>query len=484
MDYSQFLTMQHEVSLAIVLILLLVTDLILGDKSKKTFQPVALLIFALHTIYGFYIGTQPVEHQEAFAGMYVTGNIHMFVKNMLNFGTLLVFLFAYEWNENKNKEQVGEFYTLMLSTLFGMYLMISAGDFLLFYIGLETASIPMATLVALDMNKKSAEAAAKYILTAAFSSGVMLFGLSLIYGSCGGSLYFNDVYDGFNFEPLQIMAMIFFMAGLCFKVSLVPFHLWTADTYEGAPTAVSAYLSVMSKGAAVFAFFCILWKAFGVEAEVEGGVYSTAWHGVIWWIIIITITVGNLFAIRQKNLKRFLAFSSISQAGYIMLGVIGGTPAALTGMVYYVLVYLFTNLAAFGIIGVIENKTGKVGMDDYNGLYSTNPKLALMMTLAMFSLGGIPPFAGFFSKFFIFAGAAEQGEYLLVFLALANTIISLYYYLLVVKAMYINHSDKPIETFTMDSMARIALTVCVLGIVALGFMSPVYEYILSIAFGI
>ena len=476
--------MQHEVSLVITMILLLLVDLVLGKKSSTMFQPVALAIFALHTIYGFCIGNEPIGHADAFGGMYETGNMQMCLKNILNLGTLLVFLFGYEWNK-KNFDTVGEFYVLMLSTLFGMYLMISAGDFLLFYIGLETASIPMATLVALDKNKKSAEAAAKYVLTAAFSSGVMLFGISLVYGTCGGALYFDEVYDNFNFEPLQIMAMIFFMAGLCFKVSLVPFHLWTADTYEGAPTPVSAHLSVMSKGAAVFAFFCILWKAFGAERMMDADMeFTTAWHDIIWWIIVITITVGNLFALRQKNMKRFLAFSSVSQAGYIMLGVIAGTPASMGSMVYYILVYMFTNLVAFGVIGVIEDKAGKLNMDDYNDLYKTNPKIAVVMMLAMFSLGGIPPFAGFFSKFFIFAGAAEQGEYLLVFLALANTIISLFYYLMVVKAMFINHSDNPIPTFKTGSLALVGITVCVVAMLALGLISPVYEYLINISFGI
>jgi len=353
---------------------------------------------------------------------------------------------------------------------------------LFFYIGLETASIPMAALVA--MNKKcteGAEAAAKYILTASFSSGVMLFGISLIYGVCG-SLYFDEVQTAFtNITSLHIFALVCFIAGVGFKISLVPFHFWTADTYQGAPTGITAYLSVISKGAAVFAFMCILYKAFANEPDV--------WKSILWWLIVITITIGNLFAIRQKNLKRFLAFSSISQAGYIMLGVYAGYAEAKVGMsstIYYILIYMFTNLAAFGIISSIENKTGKVGMDDYNGLYSTNPKLAFAMTLAMFSLGGIPPFAGFFSKFFIFAAVASTkvyGDYVLVFLALLNTIISLYYYLLVVKAMFINKSESPIETFKIDTMSRVALLVCVVAILVIGFISSIYMNIYNISDG-
>ena len=223
---------------------------------------------------------------------------------------------------------------------------------------------------------------------------------------------------------------------------------------------------------------CILYKAFVNEPDV--------WQGILWWLIVITITIGNLFALRQKNLKRFLAFSSISQAGYIMLGVYASSQTGMSSTIYYILIYMFTNLAAFGIISAIENKTGKVGMDDYNALYTTNPKLAFAMTLAMFSLGGIPPFAGFFSKFFIFASVAESkvfGDYVLVFLALLNTIISLYYYLLVVKAMFINKSDSPIETIKIDAMSRVALLVCVIAILVIGFISAIYMNIYDISFG-
>ena len=467
--------MSHEVSLVVVLIVLLLADLLI--KNKKTFQYLAIAAFALHTVAGFCYYTDMAG--DAFAGMYVSGAAQSFVKNILNVGTLLVFFFSFEWNNKENKSGVGEFYFLTLSTLIGMYFMISAGDFLFFYIGLETASIPMAALVA--MNKKGiegAEAAAKYILTASFSSGVMLFGISLIYGACG-SLYFDEVQAAFtDITPLHIFALVCFIAGVGFKISLVPFHFWTADTYQGAPTGVTAYLSVISKGAAVFAFMCILYKAFVNEPDV--------WQGILWWLIVITITIGNLFAIRQKNLKRFLAFSSISQAGYIMLGVYASSQTGMSSTIYYILIYMFTNLAAFGIISAIENKTGKVGMDDYNALYTTNPKLAFAMTLAMFSLGGIPPFAGFFSKFFIFASVAESkvfGDYVLVFLALLNTIISLYYYLLVVKAMFINKSDSPIETIKIDAMSRVALLVCVIAILVIGFISAIYMNIYDISFG-
>jgi NADH-quinone oxidoreductase subunit N len=479
MDYSQFLILKEELSLIAVIIILFVADLLFlspdahkhgGKPVLNTIIPVALLL--IHTI----ITLVPGPEAEAFGGMYQNAPVQSIVKSILSVGTLIVFLMAHEWMKLPDTaHKQGEFYFLTLCTLLGMYFMISAGHFLMFFIGLETASIPMAALVAFDKYRHhSAEAGAKYILTALFSSGLLLYGLSLLYGTTG-TLYFADLPAHIDGSAMQIVAFVFLFSGLGFKISLVPFHLWTPDTYQGAPTPVTAYLSVISKGAAVFAFMCILFKAFRN--------YPENWQDILWWIIVITITVANIFAIRQKNLKRFLAYSSVSQAGYIMLGVIAGTAAGMTATVFYVFIYMFTNLAAFGIISNIENQTGKVGMDDYNGLYSTNPKLALIMMLAMFSLGGIPPFAGFFSKFFIFAAAAQQGQYLLVFIALLNTIISLYYYLLVVKAMFINKSDSPIPTLKSDSMSLVGLTLCTIAIIVLGFISPIYQYIDGMSFG-
>lgn len=403
--------------------------------------------------------------------------IQSIVKSILSIGTLIVFLMAHEWMRRPDTAiKQGEFYILTLSTLLGMYFMISAGHFLMFFIGLETASIPMAALVAFDKYRHhSAEAGAKYILTALFSSGLLLYGLSLIYGTVG-TLYFADIPARLTGDPLQIMAFVFFFSGMGFKISLVPFHLWTADVYEGAPSTVTAYLSVISKGSAAFVLMATLIKVFAPMVE--------QWQEVLYWVIIASITIANLFALRQQNLKRLMAFSSISQAGYIMLGVISGSAQGMTSLVYYVLIYMFANLAVFTVITIVALRAGKFTLEDYNGLYTTNPKLAFLMTLALFSLAGIPPFAGFFSKFFIFAAAFEGGFHLLVFIALINTIISLYYYLKIVKAMYINKSDEPIAAFRSDNYTRASLAICTLGIVVLSIASVVYQSIDKFSFGL
>ena len=459
MDYSQFLLLKEELSLILVIVILFVADLFMSPDAHKndgkpvlnTMLPVVLL--TIHTL----ITIVPGPVADAFGGMYHNQPIQSIVKSILSIGTLIVFLMAHEWMRRPDTAiKQGEFYILTLSTLLGMYFMISAGHFLMFFIGLETASIPMAALVAFDKYRHhSAEAGAKYILTALFSSGLLLYGLSLIYGTVG-TLYFADIPARLTGDPLQIMAFVFFFSGMGFKISLVPFHLWTADVYEGAPSTVTAYLSVISKGSAAFVLMAILIKVFAPMVE--------QWQEVLYWVIIASITIANLFALRQQNLKRLMAFSSISQAGYIMLGVISGSAQGMTSLVYYVLIYMFANLAVFTVITIVALRAGKFTLEDYNGLYTTNPKLAFLMTLALFSLAGIPPFAGFFSKFFIFAAAFEGGFHLLVFIALINTIISLYYYLKIVKAMYINKSDEPIAAFRSDNYTRASLAICTLGI--------------------
>jgi NADH-quinone oxidoreductase subunit N len=479
MDYSQFLLLKEELSLILVIVILFVADLFMSPDAHKndgkpvlnTMLPVVLL--TIHTL----ITIVPGPMADAFGGMYHNQPIQSIVKSILSIGTLIVFLMAHEWMRRPDTAiKQGEFYILTLSTLLGMYFMISAGHFLMFFIGLETASIPMAALVAFDKYRHhSAEAGAKYILTALFSSGLLLYGLSLIYGTVG-TLYFADIPARLTGDPLQIMAFVFFFSGMGFKISLVPFHLWTADVYEGAPSTVTAYLSVISKGSAAFVLMAILIKVFAPMVE--------QWQEVLYWVIIASITIANLFALRQQNLKRLMAFSSISQAGYIMLGVISGSAQGMTSLVYYVLIYMFANLAVFTVITIVALRAGKFTLEDYNGLYTTNPKLAFLMTLALFSLAGIPPFAGFFSKFFIFAAAFEGGFHLLVFIALINTIISLYYYLKIVKAMYINKSDEPIAAFRSDNYTRASLAICTLGIVVLSIASVVYQSIDKFSFGL
>ena len=477
MDFSGILIyMRGEIVLIAAIVIAFLYDLVAGKGARKYFNPLMCILMA--GCIAACLVSFPRESGDVFGGMFTYVPVHSIVKSILAVGTLIVFLQADTWLRRDDTEfKRGEFYVLTLSTLLGMYFMVSAGHFLMFFIGMELASVPMACLVAFDKYRhNSAEAGAKFILCALFASGLMLYGISFLYGTCG-TLYFEDMASRLDGSALQILALVFFFSGLGFKISLVPFHLWTADTYQGAPTAVTSYLSVVSKGSAAFVLMAVLVKVFAPMVE--------QWQMILYVVIILSITVANLFAIRQQNLKRFLAFSSISQAGYIMLAVISGTSFGMTSLIYYVLVYLVANLAAFGVISAVEqNSGGKVNMSDYNGLYRTNPKLAVVMTLALFSLAGIPPFAGFFSKFFIFASAFEEGFHVLVFIALINTIVSLYYYILVVKAMFITPNDSPVAAFRSDCSTRISLVLCLAGILLLGIVSSVYDGINLFSFGL
>ncbi len=467
-NLSAILSLHAELSLVVVLVVVLLADLLRKpDAGGRWFRVMVCLLMGVQV----FLDLTP-DARSLFGGMYVNTPFTSVVKSILSAGTLLVFLQCGEWlGRRDTRFRQGEFYVLTLSTLLGMFFMLSSGHFLMFYIGLETASIPMACVVAMDKYRHhSAEAGAKFILSSMFSSALLLYGLSLLYGTCG-TLYFADVPGLLQGSPLQQLALVLFIAGMGFKMSLVPFHLWTADVYQGAPTGVTAYLSVISKGAAAVALAVVLRFVFPLMKD--------DWTLAIAVLSVVSITVANLMAILQSDMKRFMAFSSISQAGYIVLGALAGTAQGMASMAYYIAVYVVANVAVFAVISTIEQHTGGLtSRDDYRGLYRTNPRLTLVMTLALFSLGGIPPFAGFFSKFFIFAAAFEEGWWVVVFLALLNTIISLYYYLLVVKAMYISEpEDGRCVVAPMRSApgVRLCLVLCVAGICALGLCSGFYE---------
>jgi len=467
------LIMRHELLLIAITVILLFVEIFLPhDKKSRIILP-AILMMAVVTVLGFF----PGPTGNLFGGMYQTTALNIMFKNILNIGALIVIIQSADWlRKSENMEKIGEYYILLLSTLIGMEYMVSAGDFLMFYLGLELATIPLAALAAYERFKeKSAEAGVKLIFSSALSSGILLYGLSMVYGTTG-SLYFYEVGQVFTGTPLQILGFIFFFAGMAFKISLVPFHLWTADVYEGAPVNITSYLSVVSKGAAAFILTIILYTVFSKIALM--------WSNVLYIIIILTITLGNLFAIRQQNLKRFLAFSSIAQAGFILLGIIGQSQYGMATVIYFILVYIFSNLGAFGVVSAISNHTGMENINDYDGLYRTNPKLSLVMMLALFSLAGIPPVAGFFGKFFLFAAAANHGLYILVLIAIINTIISLYYYLLVIKAMFLNRSDRPIAYFKSELYTRLGLVICIAGIFAIGIASSIFEAIYNLSFGL
>lgn len=466
--------MRPEVSLLCIYLVIFLYDLISTGHYRRMFHP----LVCISTLVLVVLTLSDRSSFTLFGGMYESNTMIVFMKAILAFGSMLVILQANRWlTSSTTFYKQGEFYILLLSTLLGMYFMLSARHFLLLFVGIELASLPLACLVAFDKySHNSAEAGIKYILTSMFSSAMMLYGVSFLYGTTG-TLYFADMSSLLSGTPMQVFALVLFFTGMGFKISLVPFHMWTADSYQGAPTSVTAYLSVISKGAAVFTLFIVLVKVFGSMME--------QWQTIIYITSLASITVANLMALKQSILKRFMAFSSISQAGYIMLAVIGGNAGGMTAMVFYIIVYIVANMAVFAIIEAIEWQTGDtVKRETCNGLYKSNPKLALIMTLALFSLAGIPPFAGFFSKFFVFMSAFGSGFHILVFIALLNTVISLYYYLLIVKAMYMKDSQNELPCIKSDPYTRTSLTICVAGIILFGICSFIYSAIDKIAFGL
>jgi len=405
-----------------------------------------------------------------FGDMFHTNKLLTLEKNFLNLGTLIISLQSYYWL--KGQKHIIEFYVLLLSTLLGMFFMISSGNLLMFYLGLELSTIPLAALSNFDLDKRrSSEAAFKLIISSAFSSGLLLFGISLLYGSTG-TLSFAALPGLIDGNPLQIFSFILVLAGFGFKISAVPFHLWTADVYEGSPIAVTSYLSVISKGAMLFVMLSVFYNVFSPIAD--------SWYNMIFIVSVATMITGNLFALRQQNMKRFLAFSSIAQVGFILVGLSSQSITGSTSVVFFILIYIFSNLGAFGVVAMVSAVTGKENMNDYKGFYTTNPLLAWVLAISLFSLAGIPPMAGFFGKFFLLMAGAGKGNYALIVIAALNMVVSLYYYLKVVRSMFMDTNEYPVEKVPSAWQPGVAMAICIGGILVTGLASGAYNYIHSL----
>jgi len=464
-----FILLKFELLIAVIIFILLFIKVGSSEWKNKTVLNVVNILLLVNLVAGFFMN----HDGELFGDMFQTTKLIELQKNILNLGALIVSAQAYSWL--KNHKHVLEFYMLLLSTLLGMFFMISSGNLLMFYLGLELSTIPLAALCNFDLEKRqSSEGAMKLIISSAFSSGLLLFGISLLYGSTG-TLSFSELSQHLNGSSLQLFAFILFLAGFAFKISVVPFHLWTADVYEGSPVPVTSYLSVISKAAFLFVLVSVLYHVFKP--------ISVSWYNIILLLSVLTMVIGNLFAIRQNNLKRFLAFSSITQMGFILVGISGSSQMGTASVVYFLFVYVFSNLGAFGVVAFVSALTGKETIDDYKGFYKTNPFLTWVLTISLFSLAGIPPTAGFFGKFFLIMAGAGKGNYVFITIAALNMIISLYYYLNVVKAMFMDANENPIEKLSVNTLPKLAMIVCMLGIISIGFIHPIYDYIYSLSFG-
>jgi len=456
------LLLKNELWIAVLVFLLLFIKIGKGLKNDSLITLIQVLLF-VNVVIGFLFN----KNGSVFSGMFYSNALIAFQKNILSIATFLISLLCADWL--KKTPHLTEFFVLLLSAQLGMFFMISSGNLLMFYLGLELSTIPVAALGNFDLDKKiSSEAAMKMILSSAFSSGILLFGISLVYGATG-TISFTELPQVLNSTPLQILAFVFLASAFGFKLSVVPFHLWTADVYEGSPIAVASFLSVVSKGSIAFIFLTALYKVF----QPLNGV----WYNMIVILSLATMIIGNLFALRQQNIKRFLAFSSIAQVGFILVGVSSNATVGFTSVTYFVLIYVFSNLAAFGVASVISEKTGKENIDDYKGLYQTNPFLSWTLALALFSLAGIPPTAGFFGKLFLITAGATKGNYWFITMVALNLIVSLYYYLRVIRAVFMDKNEQPIERIKGSRSVNVGLSICAAGIVLVGLVSWVYEYI-------
>jgi len=457
--------MKPELVITGIIFLLLFIKIGWGLKNETMLLLVQVLLL-LNFILGFFFNTEGV----LFDGMYITTNMIVLQKNILSMGVYLISLLFADWF--KKSEHMPEFFMLMLSALLGMFFLISSGNLLMFFLALELSTIPVAAMANFDLDKKrSSEAAMKMILTSAFSSGILLFGISLIYGATG-TISFAEIPLYLTGNPLQVLALVFLFSAFAFKLSIVPFHLWTADVYEGSPMATTSFLSVISKGAVAFIFMATLYKVFQPMQET--------WYNLVMILSIATMIIGNLFALRQQNIKRFLAFSSIAQVGFILVGISSNSIDGTTSVVYFILIYVFSNLAAFGVAAAIAAKANRENIDDYKGLYQTNPFLSWVLALALFSLAGIPPTAGFFGKLFLLTAGASKGSYMFITVAALNMIISLYYYLRVVRSVFMEKNDEPMEKIRIEPSTKFALIICSAGIILIGLLSWIYDYIQSL----
>lgn len=457
--------MKSELVVTAIIFLLLFIKIGKGMRNE-TLLPLIQVLLLINVLFSFVYN----KEGNLFDGMFSTTSLIAFQKSILSLAVYLISLLCSGWL--KRSEHLPEFFMLMLSALLGMFFMISSGNLLIFYLSLELSTIPVAAMANFDLEKRtSSEGAMKMILSSAFSSGILLFGISLIYGTTG-TIHFAEIPALLDNSPLQVLAFVFLFAAFAFKLSIVPFHLWTADVYEGSPIAATSFLSVVSKGAVAFIFITALYKVFQPLEET--------WYLMLVVLSIATMVIGNLFAMRQKNIKRFLAFSSIAQVGFILVGISAGNEVGISSVVFFILVYVFSNLAAFGVADIISTASGKESINDYKGLYKTNPFLSWIMTLALFSLAGIPPTAGFFGKLFLISAGAMKANYTFIVIVALNMIVSLYYYLIVVRAIFMDKNEQPIEKITISKTSKLALIICGAGILLVGLLSWIYDHIQSL----
>ncbi len=464
---------------------LLILDLFLPESRKNILASLALLGLAF--AFGALILFVPLDG-EMLGGRFVVDSMGWWFKLLFILAGFLTVAISTDLMNGRARvavrgtENRGEFFSILLFTVTGMMFIVSARELITLYVSLELTTIPLFVLSAWRREDRLAgEAGLKYVILGALSSALLLYGMGILYGLAGttslagiaGTLKAMSAAAALPGAFWLACALI--AAGVGFKITMVPFHMWAADVYQGAPTPITAYLSVASKGAGLAFMFQMFFRTLGpfiLDASFIIAILAAA-----------TMTWGNVVAIVQQNIKRFMAFSAISQAGYMLLGFLGGSPEGVPAMLFYLMVYIVSNLAVFGVIIFHSNATGKEEIRDYRGLSRTNPMLALAMMVALFSLAGIPPLSGFVGKYFLFSIAAGAGYNWLVAVAAVNSTISLFYYLRIVRQMYIEPVNEGAETLPVSPILCSTITVSAIGVVLLGLIPFFYETIHSQTFG-
>ncbi len=453
-----------EILLLILMVLVLGFDLAWPESRKRGLGILAglgqLVILAAMLIFSRPDGTG----QSLFGGMFRHDLFTLIFRAMFlaaGAATCLISL------DVRGINRQGEYYAILLASVLGMDLMAASNDLIMLYVALETASIALYLLAGyLRDDQRSSEAGLKYFLFGSVSSAVMLFGLSLLYGMTGKTGLHDVAAALTNFQDTMpiIGAAVMIVVGFGFKVAAVPFHFWTPDVYEGAPTPITAFISVASKAAG----FSVLLRFFTAVFPI----IQPQWVPLMAAIAAVTMTLGNVLAIPQRNIKRMLAYSSIAQAGYALIGFVAGQAFGLAATMYYLLMYVLTNIAAFTVVILFANLTGSEEIYDYAGLSRRSPYLAFAMLLALLSLGGIPPLAGFFAKVYVFAAAVQTpGLVWLAIVGVINAIIGLYYYLTVAKVIYVHRSEEENVAVPVPPAYAIVLAVSVVGIIVLAIGS-------------
>lgn len=453
-----------EILLLVLALLVLLVDAIWHGRSRTWlgwFTAIGLVV----TLVAGMVFSQPHPEQ----GMIFGG---MLRDDWLAFTFRVLFLFsatitALLSTGVQGIRQKGEFYALLVIATLGMNLMASAADLVMLYLAIETTSIPLYVLAGfLKQDDKSTESGLKYFLFGALTSAVMLYGFSLLYGLAGATnLYIlaQQFRAGAVSAWVLAGALILVLVGFGFKVSMVPFHFWSPDVYEGAPTPITAFVSTASKAAGFAVLVRVLLAAFpDVQAY---------WAPALSILAVLTMTLGNLLALAQKNIKRLLAYSSIAHAGYVLIGVVSLSVFGVTSVVFYLAAYMVSNLAAFAVVILFARTAGSEEIKDYAGLSRRSPGLALVLLVALLSLAGMPPLAGFVGKVYVFAAAVESGLVWLAFVGVINAIIGLYYYLTVLKVVYLYRSEHEDQPVAVPRTYALALGVCVLAILLIGTLS-------------